>query len=178
MDDSRVQFSVQNCYKVIMQQIPRRATTTGGIPLKVIWDNKVLARINVFMWEVDKQALQTKKRLKKVFPEIDLVCALCGQEEETLSHLLLECEFSKRIWVHLAEGFGVQLPGHSSVNDKLSFWAHYSWDDEVKDWFWVKAPAVVMWTVWIQRNDKIFRQVKTDWQESFFAVILRVRLGT
>lgn len=91
-------FSVKRCYHQIEktgQRSIRRQTM--GLPKKWIWDNQLPARLNLFLWEVDNQAIQTKQKLKIRFSETDATCVLCNLEEESMEHLFFNCQITKQL---------------------------------------------------------------------------------
>lgn len=82
--DSKGVFSVKSCYKVLTQlKVYMRKGV--GLPLKLIWDSKVLARINFFLWEVNMQALQTMVRLQQIFHDADTMLP----DVDTMLHILV-----------------------------------------------------------------------------------------
>lgn len=80
-----------------------------GLHIKVIRDNKIPVRVCYILWEINRQAILTKSRLHKIFPDAETLYILCGNAEETINHLLLNCEHTNRVWKAFADGYGVHL---------------------------------------------------------------------
>lgn len=67
LSDNKGVFSIGNCYKLLRQLSSRQPTSqVTGLPLKLIWDEQIPARINCFLWKVERQAVQTRLRLHKL----------------------------------------------------------------------------------------------------------------
>lgn len=50
------------------------------------------------MWELLSNARVTKAQRKLYNQDEDDTCLMCGQEVEDLGHLVVHCEFAKKIW--------------------------------------------------------------------------------
>lgn len=131
--------------------------------------------MNLFLWEVNQLALNTRDRLEKNFPDIDSRCPLCEKYTESIEHLFLQCEFSKALWGWLAEGFGIHLPVHSSIKERIQFWYDLKWNNDLATWYWDKFPKALWWSVWEARNNFIFRKKKAEMRDTFMATMLRIR---
>lgn len=88
-------FSVKSCYQALLRPADPRPAVLG-ISKEWIWDHQIPERVCFFMWEVNNAAVQTKARLKRIFPAIDSTCLFCKSAEETITHLLLSCPFPNR----------------------------------------------------------------------------------
>lgn len=98
--DRNGKFSVYNCYKMLKSQEigPSSGVQNLCIPLKVIWDNQLPARLNFFLWEVVRNALLTRSRLSKILrnQEVEVRCPLCQLDVETQDHILLTVQYLRR----------------------------------------------------------------------------------
>lgn len=128
----------------------------------------------MFLWELECQAIQTKQKLQKLFPEQNSLCVLCSKEE-SLVHLFLTCEFTQLLWNTFAQGYGQLIPAHTSIGDRIKAWASHRWQQESVEWFWSRAPVAIWWLVWLHRNEIVFEGKAVDWQETWLATLLRLR---
>lgn len=120
------------------------------------------------------QALQTRKRLHKLFPERDPTCVLCT-EVETIDHLLLYCEFTSKNLAGLERGLGynfrgiIQLglgfPSAWIINDTLKW--HPGFEPEHQ----LQSCGLLGFKEMMSYSGK-----KADWQETFFAALLAQNL--
>ena len=70
-----------------------------------------MAKFRSFQYRVLQRALVTNIELKKwQIKESDL-CTNCGEFRETISHLLVECEYSKELWDKVKELVENEYPG-------------------------------------------------------------------
>lgn len=69
---------LKSCYRRLSQDINTIPSTSlvSGLPYKLIWDSQIPARVNMFLWEINRKAIQTKARLNKIFPDKDPICTL------------------------------------------------------------------------------------------------------
>ncbi len=146
-------FSVKSTYKVLNDGGLRDACA-----LK-IWNLRVPAKVQIFVWLALKKRLLTTDNLAKRGWSGSELCVLCGSENETVDHILLNCVYTRFVawWVlgvmdHEGAGDDVRSvwekgmlrgsPG--AVNVRLA------------------SVATLWWVVWDIRNKTIFQQVNTD----------------
>lgn len=65
---------------------------------KFIWSTKAPYRVNVFLWLVGKEAINTWDNLNVRGWQGPYICSLCGIDVETTVHLFITCEFAWSIW--------------------------------------------------------------------------------
>ena len=63
-----------------------------------VWSLGVKKKIQHFLWRAIHDRLPVATNLKKRGVEVDVVCPQCGEEKETVEHLMFNCEKTKRIW--------------------------------------------------------------------------------
>ncbi|XP_074299327.1 uncharacterized protein LOC141630398 [Silene latifolia] len=63
---------------------------------KAIWDSWILPKHRFMGWLIAHKSLHTNSRLKGFGLNVDGMCFLCGQADETQEHLFFECAFSRR----------------------------------------------------------------------------------
>lgn len=84
----------------------REATDTPLSPIqaqkelwKAVWKvPNVQPRVRLFLWKVLHEGLPLKQILVNRIGRGDLICDLCGVQEESMSHMLFHCEFAIRCW--------------------------------------------------------------------------------
>lgn len=65
-----------------------------------IWKSTLHPRHKLLIWRILTESLATKDRLKKIMLFPHLICDICGQKEESMTHLLIECPFIMAVWVN------------------------------------------------------------------------------
>ncbi|XP_059277587.1 uncharacterized protein LOC132031654 [Lycium ferocissimum] len=129
---------------------------------RVTWRKLVCKNLGLPRWVFILQLglhtrLTTRDRLFKWGITTDTICHLCGVKDESIDHLLVECDESAYIW------------------GKLLQWQHIyrspmQWSDEIK---WVEQQAKgrspraqvyrmvlagVVYHLWAERNQRVFQQ--------------------
>jgi ribonuclease HI len=128
---------------------------------KAIWQSNSLPKIDLFIWTLAHKSIQTGENLRRRGWEGPFRCPLCLHAEETTDHLLLNCGFSKEVWM-MATGpqFALNFPP-----DLISLLLH--WDSfypfavkgRTQDFLlWGMLPKFILWNLWLERNHRIFRE--------------------
>lgn len=88
---------------------------------KPLWSSLAPHRVKKFIWKCLKDIVPTKTKVCQ-FKDIDIVCSLCNQDHESLQHLLLDCSFSKSVWMDM----NINLSRIQKSGTNISNWI-YSW---------------------------------------------------
>ena len=97
-------------------------------------------------------------------------CYLCKVEEETSDHLIIFCKKATMLWSLLFSLFDVQWVLHSSIKRNLIGW-HGAFVRKRKEKARRVGPLCLMWTLWKERNERVFNDIKLSDQAlkpSFF----------
>jgi hypothetical protein len=77
-------------------------------------------------------------------------CVLCGNNEENVSHLFVECSFTKDIWSTIQKELKLESAWEGGkIVDCLQNWIR-------KRENWKEIPCFICWEVWKHRNLVIF----------------------
>ncbi|XP_074304562.1 uncharacterized protein LOC141639300 [Silene latifolia] len=90
----------------------------GGTTNWVVWNNWALPKHQFMGWLVAHEALNTVDKIVSYGMDVDASCLLCGQANESLSHLFFACQYSRRVLLSLQQNTGCSFP---PVND-LAWW--------------------------------------------------------
>ena len=71
-----------------------------------------------------------------------------------MDHLLLFCPIAHSLWTHMLRLFGIEWVMPGSVADLLFCWYH--WLGKHSSDIWNLVPSCLMWTIWIERNQRSF----------------------
>ena len=78
-------------------------------------------------------------------------CFLCGEEEETIDHLLIHCTKARLLWDLLLAIFGVPWVFPLSVRETLLSWRG-TFVGKKRKKAWMAAPLSIFWSIWRERN--------------------------
>ena len=123
-----------------------------------IWKSGIPARIKFFAWSLSLgrvntyDVLQRKRPFQCLFPNW---CVMCKRELESSTHLFLQCEFAKSLWLKVWREFGLALVTLDNILDLLKVCTHARWNKLVRA-LWVLVVRAVLWGIWKERNSRIF----------------------
>jgi hypothetical protein len=100
--------------------------------------------------------------LKRGFQGASL-CPLCKVEEETLNHLLNTCHYTAQIWDQVAIVMRTSDRLRDSIIETISNWRDQAFSSPLLNWIWQLLPGFVLWQVWKERNNRIFRNQAHPW---------------
>ena len=94
---------------------------------------------------------------------------MCRNAGETGNHLLIHCTLASALWHLVLRSFGVPWVFPNNIADLLFGWFNCFGKHNCSVWNLV--PLCLMWTVWHERNSRIFDDVDlsiTKLEELFF----------
>lgn len=66
-------------------------------------------KIKVFLWLVDKNVMLIRDVLQRREWQGLSKCVLCSSAVETATHVLMECTFTKSIWMEVTNRYNIQI---------------------------------------------------------------------
>uniref|UniRef100_A0A0A9B169 Reverse transcriptase zinc-binding domain-containing protein n=1 Tax=Arundo donax TaxID=35708 RepID=A0A0A9B169_ARUDO len=142
-------YSTQSLYVVINF----RDVTPVYIP--AVWNLNILPRVQVFIWLLSNNKLMTKDNLKIRGVEKPPHCMFC-EEIETIPHLFFDCIVAKSCWEMTSDFLGSKIgQDYESIACK--------WLSSKKFGATNTISAIVLWSIWLIRNNFIFR--KQSWKD-------------
>ncbi|XP_077223398.1 uncharacterized protein LOC143857010 [Tasmannia lanceolata] len=121
-----------------------------------IWRSHALPRVVAFPWTVAYKAIKTCDRLKKRCFQMASWCVLCRKEEETIDHLLLQCQMAHVLWTNLLRSFNMKWVFRRSIRSVILNWKGGRFGS-VGDLLWKLVPYALIWNIWKERNNRIFQ---------------------
>ncbi|KAJ1389468.1 Ribonuclease H domain [Sesbania bispinosa] len=146
-------------------QIAKASTDSGplqGDPhMQVFWKNlwsiPAPQKIKLFLWKAASKSLPVRGALHRRHLAQSPLCPICSQEEESIDHLFLRCDWTRAFW----------FAGHPSLSPSSNP------DLRFKDWLREKLSllkdlgdqsaststelAFSLWNIWKARNNVVFK---------------------
>ncbi|CAN1730072.1 Putative ribonuclease H protein At1g65750 [Linum perenne] len=141
--------------------ISRKFQGVDSFPSEVIWMRHIPTKVAGFVWQVAHGRISTIDNLIRRGMMIPNRCVMCGADAESIIHLFRDCEFELQVW--------------SIFSSRLSVFGPFP--RLIKDWFWawkglncglVFDPCIkmllhgVLWGMWGERNNRVFRDRETN----------------
>ncbi|KAM6542808.1 hypothetical protein CsatB_007255 [Cannabis sativa] len=142
-------FSVKSAYQLLQDsKNPRTGSNNSGFWHK-LWQLKIPPKVRNFLWRAAAGTLPTCVNLRTKHVDIPSLCPVCHASPETVSHILLSCNFATSCWNHIGLPAGVYLD-HSFA----------SWLDSlftILDEDRVCSLSMVCWSLWKARNSIVWK---------------------
>lgn len=74
-----------------------------------IWKVRYHLKVRMFMWLKEKDGILTRPKLQQRGWKGPNICVFCRKAGENVTHLVLNCEFSKTIWEDCGHRFGLRF---------------------------------------------------------------------
>ncbi|CAN1300369.1 hypothetical protein LINPERPRIM_LOCUS24561 [Linum perenne] len=126
-----------------------------------------------FVWQVVHGKVSTIDNLIRRGMMIPNRCGMCGTDAESIVHLFRECSFASRVWSIFSSRLSLFGPFPRSVGDWLWAWKGLNWGSEFDPCIRMLMHGV-MWGLWEERNNRVFRDVESSSQVVPFRVALLV----
>lgn len=120
-----------------------------------VWSLKTSTKIKSFLWRALSGALAVADRLEIRGLSKDLRCQFCGQEKESINHVLFSCSIARQIWA-LSDyptpngGFS-----HGSVFSNFHYLLSLEKNQNLPKHIRMNFPWI-LWSVWKNRNGFFF----------------------
>ncbi|CAM8979776.1 unnamed protein product [Rhodiola kirilowii] len=145
------------------------------MPLK-LWSGIAPPKVEMLVWRTYLDSLPTKMTLcrrRVLRREQDLQCVLCGGDQESTDHLLIQCVWSGRLWACCYRWWGERWSSPESVKILLE-----SWEDRGRPRAANRLKKTmcyaILWSIWEERNRRCFQNQKRSVEEVVELVKARV----
>ncbi|GLT32030.1 hypothetical protein SLA2020_067240 [Shorea laevis] len=154
-------YSTKTAYQALTRE---QGVEQQEMALHKVWNTFVPNKIAAFSWQVLQDKIPTKMNLIKrgiTHGIEDCKCDFCGNQMEEASHLFIHCEVAHNLWNACYRWWGI-----NSALDKdclKVFHQHSSLINMTeKKEGWSCIWFAVIWTIWLARNERIFRGKEVD----------------
>lgn len=129
-------------------------------------------KIKLFVWLVEHKKILNWDNIRKRGILGPSRCQLCEGQEEIMEHLLNSCMFSSSLWDSFSFIFQQTDMDKNSICNTLTNWRKGFTDNEVLAIAWALFLSFIVWNVWKERNNQIFKEVKRT-SQCIFELILK-----
>ncbi|CAN1778793.1 Putative ribonuclease H protein At1g65750 [Linum perenne] len=143
-------------------------------PKDTIWRAAAPSKIQCFCWMVFFKRIATIDNLQRRGMQLANRCVLCGGDLETVDHLLLHCDFSTKIWAKVSSTLSIFGPRQQEICDVFVSWKGLNCSSQFEEAMQV-IPHAIVWFIWKERNDRIFREVEKPYFVIARSILLSVR---
>ncbi|KAL9668686.1 hypothetical protein QQ045_006224 [Rhodiola kirilowii] len=130
----------------------------------------------MLIWRIYTDSLPSKMSLHRrrvLLREPDLLCVLCGEAQEETDHLIVHCDWSRRLWSECFRWWGSSWTSTESAKDLLLSWEVGGHSRAFKRLRKTLGYAT-MWSIWEERNKRCFQSQKRSVEEVLELVKARV----
>lgn len=153
-DDSGL-YSVKSVYGRIMNN----SAEIRDHFFTLLWSNLVPTKVAALGWRATRNRLQTKTNLATrgvQLGENGLLCAGCGQCNETVQHLFFECSVFSELWGRCLHWCGLQTALQADCKRQFQQFRGLFFGNNEASNQWQVIWLATLWTIWLNRNDIVF----------------------
>ncbi|XP_060962217.1 uncharacterized protein LOC115711062 [Cannabis sativa] len=143
-------YTVKSAYKVIQLNKGNWGHEMEDLVWKKLWKIKIPPKVLHFMWKALTQCLPTRMQLQKKHVDVPASCIFCHTSVESISHVLLECQFAQSCWNRAAVSTAA-----TAVGFDFSLWfeslLHRGRAGMIEE------GSMVAWSIWKARNELLWK---------------------
>ncbi|CDP14470.1 unnamed protein product [Coffea canephora] len=119
-----------------------------------LWKLNIKHKVKIFIWKCITGALPVRAAIFRKTRMGDPVCRLCGEDQETVEHLMLNCQHSQQVW----KAAPIQWDGAmDQKGDFRRWWIRISEARTRQGGMeHIGLTAIILWQLWKERNSKEF----------------------
>lgn len=128
----------------------------------MVWKSTIPARVSFFLWEVTREAINTTIKLHRIFSDRPGTGIMCGTNDETIEHFLLECNEASYMWRTICDGFNALVPQQTNLRGWMIVPEQKNWHNKRTDWLWRIFLHAIAWVLWEGMNARFSRDQKRE----------------
>ncbi|XP_057432300.1 uncharacterized protein LOC130725057 [Lotus japonicus] len=131
-------------------------------------------KVGLLFWQGCYNKIACKQNLlsRGVSLEDNGNCSLCSQAPETVDHLFLHCLLSWNMWSDILKREGVAWVPPNSLVDLAKQWDFLCVNSDPI--LWKLIPYSLVWSLWVGRNDLVFRDKVFNREEVWDMHVMRI----
>ncbi|GJR75178.1 homeodomain-like protein [Tanacetum coccineum] len=148
--------------------------------VRIVWVSHAIPRNAFHLWLVMRSGLKTQDRMRQwdvgVGTDLNLLrCALCDSQPDSHAHLFFECPFSSKVWLYVRELVGMELIP-PIMHDIISYLQPINKKRTALSILGKLILAASSYFIWLERNNRVFKQVKKSPEDIRDIIMVAVRL--
>uniref|UniRef100_A0A803NTY2 Reverse transcriptase zinc-binding domain-containing protein n=1 Tax=Cannabis sativa TaxID=3483 RepID=A0A803NTY2_CANSA len=141
-------YSVKSAYIALHQANNTVALKADREGYKRQWQLDFPPKVHHFSWRAISGCLPTKVQLNTKHVNVEIMCPFCDLAEQTISHILIDCGFSRECW-------NISCVNTAAVGgNDFSRWFFRLLESQASEV--VREAAMVSWKIWAVRNDIVW----------------------
>ncbi|XVF79317.1 hypothetical protein PTKIN_Ptkin14bG0211600 [Pterospermum kingtungense] len=141
-----------------------------------LWNGYLPPKVEIFCWQLihGKSAVKANLMTRNILQNNNILCPLCGEADETVSHLFFSCSFSWKVWYFWCGVWEVQWVSHC---DPWFFFVQWNslLPNRALDKMWGMLFGAVAWSIWLCRNEVVFKG--KNWELDHILDLIKLRLS-
>ena len=157
-------YSCKTGYRFLKQnQVMAAASTSNSASVispatwKKLWSSDALPRCKELAWRCCNNILPVRKQLSVRGMEMDSLCPVCYEQEETALHILFHCREARRAW--FGSPLGLRLDSVQSVPEFIAEFLNRG-DDQTAGMLFT-----IMYSLWERRNKLLYDNIPFSWEQ-------------
>lgn len=122
---------------------------------KKVWEVKTAPKIKIFMWKAMSNALAVSDELSARGMKVDPRCQRCGENGESINHVLFSCPAARVVWAISGFPFPPRGFEHHNLFENFEYLFSCGNDTKVPKEIGGAFPWI-LWTLWKNKNAFIF----------------------
>ncbi|XP_057246745.1 uncharacterized protein LOC130589491 [Beta vulgaris subsp. vulgaris] len=159
-------FSIKTAYKLL------QANYDNVVWKRLVCNNQATPKSKFILWLALLNRLATAERVSKWSWELSPLCKLCGTDIENVQHLFFNCQYSNTVWCNVLRYLNLQPQGTAQQDMEMAIRKARSTKDRSKLFVMMYTESV--YSIWLQRNAKYFRDSDVNPNDLARNIILRV----
>ena len=132
-------------------------------------------KIKTFLWLLMRRKTLTWENLCKKGFKGPSKCPQCNQAEETMNHLFKTCEWANHLWRWMETIMQQTNRDRDSIRNTIMNWpSEYSNNLRINS-IWKVLPGFITWTIWKERNRRIFQNEHRNIEHSQITLTQNIR---
>lgn len=127
-------------------------------PWKIVWKFLAPCRVAFLAWEVVNEAILTSDSLRRRRKIYVNWCFMYKGNGESINHLMIHSPVVTELWNLV---FGLL---NLSWDQWKNFWSWSLYKRRRRDGLWEAVPLGVRWTIWKERNHRVFENEESSTQ--------------